>query len=160
MTGLELLTAADVELMQGLAQRVTAVRPELISAGASYGELAWVRGRGSTPHGSTWPRRLWFSGGELVAWGAFLPREVRRNDGTATKITGASLSYQVHPDHTDLVDQVIEWFDTVAAGLERTVSPTTAEEFALTRWAAHGYRPDEEALGDLGDWTQVNLTRP
>ena len=42
MANLELVTAGDVELMQGLAQRVTALRPDLIGGGASYGELAWV----------------------------------------------------------------------------------------------------------------------
>ena len=47
MTGFELVTAAGVQLMQGLAQRVTAARPDLAGAGASYGELAWIRGRGS-----------------------------------------------------------------------------------------------------------------
>jgi ribosomal protein S18 acetylase RimI-like enzyme len=41
-------------------------------------------------------------------------------------------------------------------GLECTASPTDAEEFALTRWAAHGYESDTEALGDDGDWTQLN----
>ena len=46
MANLEFVTAADVELMQGLAQRVTAIRPDLISAGASYGELAWIWGQG------------------------------------------------------------------------------------------------------------------
>jgi hypothetical protein len=51
---------------------------------------------------------------------------------------------------------VIEWCDGVAAGLERTVLPITAEEFALQRWAAHGYEPDLAALGDSGDWTQLN----
>lgn len=157
MTDFELLTSADVRLMQGLAQRVAAVRPDLISAGASYGELAWVWGKGHAAYGTTWPRRLWFSGDELVAWGwALLPRRVRRSDGSVRDVTGASLSYQVHPDHTELVDEVIEWYDRVAAGLERTVSPTTAEEFALKRWAAHGYEPDVEALGETGDWTQLN----
>lgn len=157
MTDFELVAAADIPLMQGLAQRVTATRPDLISADASYGELAWVWGQGRALYGATWPRRLWFSGDELVAWGwVFLPRQVRRNDGSVTDVTGASLSYQVHPDHTELVDEVIEWYDGVAAGLERTVLPTTAEEFALKRWAAHGYEPDMEALGDSGDWTQLN----
>jgi ribosomal protein S18 acetylase RimI-like enzyme len=157
MTGFELLTAADVQLMQGLAQRVTATRPDLISGGASYGELAWVWGQGCARYGATWPRRLWFAGGELVAWGwAFLPRQVRRNDGSVTDLTGAFLSYQIHPDHTELVDEVIEWYDGVAAGLERTVLPTAAEEFALKRWAAHGYETDVDALGDDGDWTQLN----
>jgi len=157
MTAFELLTAADVQLMQGLAQRVTAIRPDLISAGASYGELAWIWGQGRAPYGATWPRRLWYSGDELVAWGwAFLPRKVRRNDGSVTDVTGASLSYQVHPDHTELVDEVIEWYDGVAAGLERTVLPTAAEEFAVKRWAAHGYESDVEALGETGNWTQLN----
>jgi ribosomal protein S18 acetylase RimI-like enzyme len=157
MTDSELLTAMDVRLMQGLAQRVTAIRPDLISADASYGELAWIWGQGHAAYGATWPRRLWFSGGELVAWGwAFLPRQVRRNDGSVTDVTGSSLSYQVHPGHTGLVDEVIDWYDGVAAGLERTALPTGAEEFALQRWAAHGYETDAAALGDDGDWTQLN----
>jgi GNAT superfamily N-acetyltransferase len=151
------VTAADIPLMQGLARRVTARRPELISAGASYGELAWVWGQGCTRHAAAWRRRFWFSDAELVAWGwAFLPRRVRRNDGSVREITGASLSYQIHPGHLELADQVIEWFDEVGAGLERTVSPTTAEEFALRRWAAHGYETDAEALADDGSWTQLN----
>ena len=137
MTDFELLTAADIPLMQDLAQRLTAVRPDLISADASYGELAWVWGQGCTAYGESWPRRLWFSAGELVAWGwAFLPRTIRRNDGSVREIRGASLSYQVHPGHGELVDEVIEWYDGVAAGLKRRVSPTDAEKFALTRWAA------------------------
>ena len=47
MTDLELVTEADVELMQGLAQRVTAARPELLSSDASFGELAWIWGKGT-----------------------------------------------------------------------------------------------------------------
>ena len=68
MTDFGLLTAADIPLMQGLAQRVTAIRPDLISADASFGELAWVWGQGRAAYGATWPRRLWFSGDELAAW--------------------------------------------------------------------------------------------
>src|SRR5258706_5919863 len=100
VTNFEFVTAADVQLMQGLAQSVTATRPDLIGAGASYGELAWIWGQGSTFYGATWPRRLWFSGDELVAWGwAFLPRQVRRNDGSVQDVTGANLTCQVHSDH-------------------------------------------------------------
>jgi ribosomal protein S18 acetylase RimI-like enzyme len=157
VTDFELLTAADIPLMQGLAQRVAAIRPDLISADASYGELAWVWGKGRAIHGSTWRRRLWYSGDDVAAWGwAFLPHQVRRSDGSVRDVTSAALSYQVHPDHSDLVDEVIEWYEAVAAGLERTALPTDAEEFALTRWAAYGYQPDAEALGDAGDWTQLN----
>jgi ribosomal protein S18 acetylase RimI-like enzyme len=157
MTSFELVTAADVQLMQGLAQCVTATRPDLISAGASYGELAWIWGHGHAAYGATWPRRLWFSGDDLVAWGwAFLPRQARLNDGSVKEVTGANLTYQVHPDHAGLVDEVIDWYDRVAVGLDRTVCPTDAEEFALKRWAAHGYETDPSSLGDDGDWTQLN----
>ncbi|BCJ36992.1 hypothetical protein Athai_44950 [Actinocatenispora thailandica] len=151
MTDSKLLTASDIPLLQELAQRVTALRPDQISAGASYGELAWVWGKGCAALGDTWPRRLWYAGDELVAWGwAFLPHTVRRNDGSVRKVTGSSLSYQVHPDHLALVDEIIDWYEEVTPGLERAVTPTNAEEFALARWAAQGYRPDD------GDCTLLN----
>jgi hypothetical protein len=47
MTDFEPVTAADLQLMQGLAQRVTAARPDLVGIGASYGKLAWIWGQGS-----------------------------------------------------------------------------------------------------------------
>ncbi len=157
MTNAELMTAEDVRLMQGLAQRVTATWPELINADASFGELAWNWGKGHASDGAHWPRRLWFSGGELVAWGwAQLPRQVRRSDGSVTDVTSAYLAYQVHPDHAGLVDEVIDWYDATAANLERTVLPGAADEFALTRWAAHGYETDPASRGDSGYWTQLN----
>jgi len=157
MTSYELVSVADVELMQGLAQRVTAGWPELISGGASYGELAWIWGQGSAAYGATWPRRLWFSGGDLVAWAwALMPRQVRRSDGSVTDVTGAELICQVHPDHAGLVDEVIGWYDGVAAGLKRAVIPSASDELALRRWAAHGYETDLDMLGDDGHWTQLN----
>ena len=157
MGTVELLTAEDVELMQGLAQRITATRPDLVNGDASYGELAWNWGRGHADDNASWPRRLWFSGGELVAWGwAQLPRRVRRNDGSVKDVTGASLVHQVHPDHAGLIDDVITWFDATAGEVERAVLPGAADEFALDRWAAHGYETDPGALGDQGSWTQLN----
>jgi hypothetical protein len=131
MTDFEPVTAADVELMQGLAQRVTAVRPDLVSAEATYGELAWNWGKGQAGERASWVRRLWFSGGDLVAWGwVRLPHQVRRSDGSVRDVSGAYLSYQVHPGHAGLVDDVIDWYDGTAADLERTVIPTADDEFA------------------------------
>ena len=40
MGDFDLVTAADLRLMQGLAQRIAAVRPELVNADATYGP-AW-----------------------------------------------------------------------------------------------------------------------
>jgi GNAT superfamily N-acetyltransferase len=153
----DLLTYADVQLMQGLAQRVTALGPDLVNSDATFGELAWIWGQASYRDGGTWPRRLWFSGGELVAWGwAYLPHQVRRSDGSVQQVTRAYLGYQVHPGRAELVDEVIGWYDSVAAGLERTVAPRLADEFALERWAAHGYATDPASLGDTGWWSQLN----
>jgi GNAT superfamily N-acetyltransferase len=157
MTNPELVTAADVRLMQGLAQRVTALRPDLVSSDASVGELAWTWGKENAADGANWRRRLWSSGGELVAWGwASLPRRVRRNDGSVRDFTNAYLAYQVHPDHAGLVDEVIDWYDGTAADVERTVLPSAADEFGVARWTAHGYQTDLSALGDTGSWTQLN----
>jgi GNAT superfamily N-acetyltransferase len=157
MTTLELVTAADVPRMQGLAQRVTATRPDLVNSDTSFGELAWNWGKGHARESASWPRRLWFSGGDLVAWGwASLPHRVRRSDGSVTDVTGASLAYQVHPGHAGLVEEVIDWYDGTAADLERTVRPSAADAFALKRWAAHGYATDPASLGDAGSWTQLN----
>ncbi len=157
MTNLELLTAADVQLMQGLAQRVTAIRLDLVNGEAMFGELAWNWGHRHTSDGATWPRRLWFSGGELVAWGwARLPHQVSLKDGGVRDVPGASLIYQVHPDHAGLIDEVIDWYDEVAADLERGAMPVAADGFALERWGAHGYQTDPSSLGDTGFWTQLN----
>jgi GNAT superfamily N-acetyltransferase len=73
-----------------------------------------------------------------------------------TDVTGAYLGYQAHPGHAALVDEVIGWYDAAAADIERTVAPSAADEFALTRWAAHGYQTDPASLGDTGSWTQLN----
>ena len=40
-----------MELMQGMAQRVTAVRPDLVNTDASFGELAWIWGEGHAADG-------------------------------------------------------------------------------------------------------------
>ncbi|ANS69982.1 acetyltransferase (GNAT) family protein [Streptomyces lincolnensis] len=157
MTDLEPVTATDLRLMQGLAQRVTAARPDLVNSDASFGELAWNWGKGHAADGASWTRRLWFSGGDPVAWGwAQLPHRVRRNDGSVKDVTGAYLAHQVHPDHAGLLDEVIDWYDGTAVGLDRTVLACAADEFALTRWSAHGYGTDPAALGDTGSWTQLN----
>lgn len=157
MTNFELLTAADVQLMQGLAQRVTATNPEMVNAEATYGELAWNWGKSHAAHGSTWPRRLWFAGGRLVAWAwAQLPHRVLRSDGQWKDVTNANLVYLVHPDHADLIDEVIDWYDRIAADVERTVVPTASDGFAVKQWTAHGYETDPVSLGDTGFWTQLN----
>lgn len=152
--------------MQGLAQRVVALRPDLVNAGASYGELAWIWNQGAaSDRFRSWRRRLWFadadadtgsgsgSRGELVAWGrAHLPVRVKLTDGTVRESTSASLCFQVHPEHADLVDEVVRWFEEVAADLDRSVVLQTCDPRALTAFAAAGYSPEPD-----GEFTLFNV---
>ena len=81
MPNFELVTAADVQLMQGLAQRVTATRLDLVNSEATFGELAWNWGKGHASDGASWPRRLWFSAG---SGGVGLGLIFRARSGAAT----------------------------------------------------------------------------
>lgn len=52
------LGPTDLRLMQGLAQQVMALRPELVNADATVGELAWVWGKDVDALGPFWRRRM------------------------------------------------------------------------------------------------------
>jgi GNAT superfamily N-acetyltransferase len=152
------MTAADVPLMQALAQRVAADRLDLLNSGASLGEIAWIWGKDHARDGEGWRRRLWFAAGELVAWGwLFPPRRVKRDDGSVKDVTSAALTFQVHPGHAELLDDVIDWYDAQMPGTEHQVVAQAADADGLRRWAAHGYTTDPESLGDTGSWTQLNV---
>ncbi|GGZ98308.1 hypothetical protein GCM10010329_19690 [Streptomyces spiroverticillatus] len=151
---MELLTADDIALMQGLARKIAARWPERINADASYGELAWNWGAAQLRDGKSWVRRLWYADGELVAWAwIHLPRQVTNSEGKLVDVPDAYLAHQVHPEHSELVDEVISWYEEAVPGVERRVLPNSRDPYGLERWAAHGYLPDEE---EENDWTQFN----
>lgn len=151
---------SDLREMQGLAQQVTALRPDLVVNESTVGELAWVCGKDRADLGDTWRVRLWREGGEAVAWGwTFLPYKVKRSDGGFSEFPHAHLAWQVHPGHPgrpELIDEIIDWYDTEAAGADRGATPRAADTDALARFAAHGYTVDEWMAGDDGFWQQLN----
>ncbi|GAA2016651.1 hypothetical protein GCM10009839_10380 [Catenulispora yoronensis] len=161
----------ELRLMQRLAQQITATDLELVNSDATYGELAWNWGRAHRAESGSWRHRLWFDGTDgtdrtdLIAWAwAALPREVPRADGTVRDYTDAYLTYQIHPDHNTLIDDVIGWYEQTAAGVRRTLVTQAADQVAQARWAAHGYTPESDSTDDStsdssaddGDWTQLN----
>ena len=154
------LGAAQVRLMQGLAQEVTMLRPELLEGGATVGELAWIFGKDRAALADTWRHRLWRradGSGRLDAWAwVYLPHTVIRSDGSTSTSNVANLVWQVHPDRTDLLDEILEWFAEQAHGLERCIVPQDADTHMLARLPAHGYELDTEMGGDEGDWHQFN----
>ncbi len=164
------LGAEQVRLMQGLAQEVTILRPEVLEGGSTVGELAWQFGKDRAVMGDRWRHRLWSradGSDRLDAWAwVYLPYTVRRSDGSTATSTNAELIWQVHPDHPELLDEILDWYAAEAAGLDRVITPQDADTDMLARLAVYGYTPDAEAAGDTGAWHQfnrrplVNLSKP
>jgi len=150
-------TPHDLRLMQGLAQRVAAVRPELVNDDATLGELAWVWGKDHSTLGDTWRRRLWYRRDELVGWGwIYLPHRVAYSDGSVSNASKAYLSWQIHPDRPDVLDEILDWYDGEARGADHRTTVRAADTDALNRLAAHGYLIDAGNAADDGYWVQVN----
>ncbi len=129
MPGPQDFSPQDLRLMQGLAQQVTALRPELVNSDATVGEMAWVWGKDRTDLGGTWRHRLCFSGGRLAGWGwIFLPYRVMRSDGQLLDVTTTSLTWQVHPDARQVLDDILDWYDTEAPHADRRVTVRAADD--------------------------------
>lgn len=154
---MENLGAKELRLMQGLAQQVTALRPELLNADATVGELAWVWGKDFDALGQFWRHRLWFSEGRLVAWGwAHLPYRVPRGDGAFREARTANLIWQAHPDKPELLAEILDWYDDVAGGVAQLLTIQSTDEHAQAIVSRHGYVFDAEAGSDDGSWVQFN----
>ena len=140
--------------MQGLAQEVTAIRPELLNGDATVGELAWVWAKDVHVLGPYWRHRMWFVDGKLAAWGwVCLPYSVPRSDGTFRESKAASLTWQTHPDRPTLLNEILDWYDDVAGDCDRLVIVQSADDAAQTIAATHGYVVD----ADDDDWIQFNM---
>ncbi len=148
--------SAQLRLMQGLAQEVTVLRPDVLVGGGTVGELAWNFGKDRVAVGSTWRHRLWpraDGSGRVDAWAwAQLPFSVTRTNGSVGTAHSANLTWQVHPDRPDLLDEILLWYAEQAEGIDRCVIPQDADADMRARLPAHGYTLDEEEAGDDGDW--------
>jgi GNAT superfamily N-acetyltransferase len=147
----------ELRQMQELAQRVTALRPELLNGDATVGELAWVWSKDFDALAPYWRHRAWLEGGRLVAWGwACLPYRMARDDGTERVSETASLTWQTHPDRPELLGEILDWCDGVAGGVDRFLVVQSADTAAQAIAPRHGYVFDEREGGDDGSWHQFN----
>lgn len=152
------LGPTELRLMQGLAQQVTALRPELLNGDATVGELAWVWSKDVDALGRFWRHRLWVFDGRLAGWGwVCLPYRMPRGDGTFREAEAATLTWQVHPDRPELLAEILDWYDDVAGSVDRQMIVQSADGPAQAIVAAHGYAFDAEAGGDDGSWVQFNM---
>jgi GNAT superfamily N-acetyltransferase len=137
--------------MQQLAQVVWTADPGRINTGASVGELAWSWDAGSVLHATEWRHRLWFDGDRTAAWGWISAAEMIRVADDRWALSATSLVWQVHPDHPELLDEVLEWFDDEAGGANRCTTARAADRGAIERLGRHGYLLDPGA-----PWSQLN----
>lgn len=153
-----ILTPRELRLMQGLAQEITASRPELLNGDATVGELAWGWASTFDALSSFWRHRLWFAGGKLAGWGwCLLPHRLRRSDGTFREKKAANLIWQVHPDRSSLITEILDWYDDMAGDVDRFLTVQSTDLQAQAIVAAHGYAFDAEAGGSDGAWMQFNV---
>ncbi|MEZ2329670.1 GNAT family N-acetyltransferase [Mesorhizobium sp. RCC_202] len=151
------LEITDLRLMQGLAQQVTAWRPELLNGDATIGELAWVWAKDYDALHPFWRHRLWFADGALAAWGwACLPYLIPRGDGTFRESDRANLTWQAHPERPELLHEILDWYDETAPGIDRLLTVQSADTPAQAIVTAHGYAFDTQAGADDGSWVQFN----
>lgn len=147
----------ELRRMQGLAQQVMALRPELVNGDATVGELAWVWAKDFDALSRFWRHRLWVVDGRLAAWGwVHLPYRVPRSDGSFREAEAANLIWQVHPDRPELLAGMLDWYDDVAGDVDRLLTVQSADVQAQAIVAAHGYAFDAEAGSDNGSWVQFN----
>ena len=84
--------------MQLLAQEVWRLCPEHVDV--TVVELAYQGALAAEDPEDRSLRRLWTRGSRPAAWGWFFPP--------------AALAWQVHPDHSELLEEVLDWFESVA----------------------------------------------
>jgi len=155
---MEALGLTELRRMQGLAQQVMALRPELVNGDATVGELAWVWAKDFDALSRFWRHRLWVVDGRLAAWGwVHLPYRVPRSDGSFREAEAANLIWQVHPDRPELLAGILGWYDDVAGDVDRLLTVQSADVQAQAIVAAHGYAFDAEAGSDDGSWVQFNV---
>ena len=144
--------------MQGLAQQVTALRPELLNGDATVGELAWVWAKDFDALNQFWRQRFWLVDGRLAAWAwVYLPHRVPRSDGEFREVPYANLIWQAHPDRPQLLNEILDWYDDVAGNVDRLLTVQSADVHAQAIVAAHGYEFDAESGSDTGSWHQFNV---
>lgn len=147
----------ELRLMQGLAQQVTALQPELLNADATVGELAWVWSKDFDALSPFWRHRLWLIDGKLAAWGwVHLPYRIPRGDGTFREASAANLIWQTHPDQPELLHEILDWYDEAAGGVDQLLTIQSADSAAQAIIPEHGYVFDAEAGADDGSWVQFN----
>jgi GNAT superfamily N-acetyltransferase len=125
------ISLAEIRLMQTVAQEVFRIRPEIVDA--TMGELAYQGGMGNFNVNDKSSCRVWSRRGKPVAYAIFWPSAVLD-------------CWQVHPEHPELLEDILDWFETLAEPIEPHYAHVRdADADAEQRIRARGFVRDETA---------------
>ena len=145
------ISEAEIRLMQTVAQDVFSVRPEIVDA--TVGELAYQGGMGNFNLDEKTSCRIWSRGGKPKAYAIYWP-------------PGSLDCWQVHPDHPELLEEILDWFESVADSAEPSNMQVRDSEADAERLIqARGFLHDETApfmrlnLRDLNEIEEPQLPK-
>ena len=135
--------------MQGLAAEVWRLASQTVNVDTTAGEIAWTfappRDAGAEPL----KHRLWHAGSDVTGWGIIFPPTKIRVTADRMELSKAGLVWQVHPEHGEVLDDILDWFAAETRGTARQTSLRSADAAAKRRIEAHGYTHDGSAPWDL-----------
>jgi GNAT superfamily N-acetyltransferase len=143
------MDAATLRQMQGLAQEVWRRDPALVNVDGTVGEIAWALGALQGASEAVRMHRLWHSGNAAIGWGVIFPPAMFRVTADRMEMSKPFLVWQVHPDHPDLFDDILEWFATQVPEGQRETSTRSANTDAISRLLQLGYSHVADAPWDL-----------
>lgn len=135
--------------MQGLAQEVWRRAPQTVNVNGTVGEIAWAFGMPQDANEAPRKHRLWYEDSRVVGWGVIFPPTMTRVTADRMELSKAGLVWQVHPDHPDLLDDILDWFGAEPPGGARQTFTRAGNADALRRIEKHGYTHDASAPWDL-----------
>jgi ribosomal protein S18 acetylase RimI-like enzyme len=137
----------DLGELQRLAREVWRLDPLFVDAGGTVGELAW--GLGGLVPDAEWTGHMWYRSGDIVAWATLTRAPVHISRPGETVQRPDTLDWQVHPDHLDVLDEVLEWAEASRTGDEMATSARPANNAAIATLECRGYVPDDDAAWSL-----------
>jgi ribosomal protein S18 acetylase RimI-like enzyme len=146
------MDTATLRAMQALAVECWRIAPETVNVDSTVGEIAWVFAPPRSGNGEPLKHRLWYEGERAVAWGVISPPTRMRISEERWEMSNAGLVWQVHPEHAQLLDDVLDWFAAEAPGVPRETSVRTTDASALPCLETHGYKHDASA-----PWGLMNM---
>ena len=135
--------------MQALAAEVWRLAPQTVNVDTTVGEIAWTFAPPRNPSDAPLKHRLWYDDNHVIGWGVIFPPTKIKVTADRMELSKAGLVWQMHPDQSEVLDDILDWFAAETPGAARQTSLRSADAAARRRIEAHGFTHDAAAPWDL-----------